>query len=476
MPLLRLSSISKRFGSTVALDDVTLEIGAGEIVAVVGENGAGKTTLMNIAAGSLDPDSGDTSGTAIAEKSVRMVHQHFNVIDAFTIAENLLLFDPDGPRLHTAKRRTELAAAAAAVSGIRLPHPRRRVAGLSVGEKARLEVARALAGNPSLLILDEPTSVLTREESDDLHRVIREQRARNRSIVLITHKVEEVFRVATRIVVLRRGTIVLDEPAERCTPDGVALAMVGSPTRPLAREHPTPGSRALALVDVSTRPEDGETALAGINLELRRREITALLGVSGNGQRALARLLRGIGAPSAGTIELHGKPVSRAALARARGIAHIPENRTADGFIADMSIEDNLRVALGVDTATARRIGESIIERFEVRASSVRQTAGSLSGGNQQKIIAGRELARNPDILVAAEPTRGLDFGVSRTVREAIMEAAGNGCAVLLITSDVDEAFEMATKFHTIYRGQVSQPMTREDVGPAIARSFAGLS
>jgi general nucleoside transport system ATP-binding protein len=476
LPLLQLASISKRFGSTRALDDVSLVIEEGEVVALVGENGAGKSTLMNIAAGALRADSGAVSGSAIHGQSVAMVHQHFNLVDAFTIAENLVLSRPDAPAFHTASTRMRSAAASLAASGIELPELRRTVESLSVGEKAQLEFARALAREPSLLILDEPTAVLTREESEDLQRVIASQRDRGRSVVLITHKVAEVFRLASRIVVLRRGSLVLDRPAALCTPDSVAEAMLGRSRRLLSAPAIKAGDPVLTLRDTSTRSRERETALGRCNLVLRRGEITAVLGVSGNGQRSLARLLRGIIPPSSGTIELDGRRASRATLSGAKNVAHIPEDRTTEGLIAAMSIEDNIRVALDVDATSARRIAREIIERFDVRASSTRQAAGSLSGGNQQKVLIGRELARNPTILIAAEPTRGLDFEVSRIVREAMLDIAARGCAVLLITSDIDEAFEIASSFHTIYDGRLSEVMARDAAESTLARSFGGLS
>jgi ABC-type uncharacterized transport system ATPase subunit len=421
--MLRISHISRRFGALTAVDDVSLEIREGEIVGLVGENGAGKTTLMRIAAGELTAD----AGTVRIDGPIGFVHQHFMLVNEFTVAENLELVVHGN------------AESIIGESGIALTGPSRRISELSVGEKSKVELIKALAKRPRVLILDEPTSVLTPTEAEELFDVVRSLAGNGAAVVLISHKIPEVLAVATRTVVMRAGRIVAE--GTNMTPDELAHAMVDlsgapapSPAQPRAAPH-----RAIL--------RDGP-------LHVATGEIVAIIGVAGNGQTELAVRLREM-FPAA---------------------AHIPEDRTRDGVIGEMTIAENiaLRARRWRPREASQRASE-LIERYSIRARSPQQRAGSLSGGNQQKMILARELERNPDLIIAAEPTRGLDIEATRFVHARLRDAAAHSAAILLITSDLDEAFALADAIHVIYRGRLSDRLTPSEASDRAARLMAGV-
>jgi ABC-type uncharacterized transport system ATPase subunit len=407
-----LDHVSKSFGETLAVDDVSLRVRPGEIVGLVGENGAGKTTLMRIIAGEIAPD----RGTVTLDGTVGLVHQHFLLVSEFTIAENLAL-------------------AVGRKGCVDFDRPERFVRDLSVGEKAKVELTKAVARKPSVLILDEPTSVLTPGETSELFDVIRRLAAEGTSVLLISHKIAEVLSVAARTVVMRRGRIVADSRGMSAAQ--LANAMIGG-LRSAVPRHRLQGGGKLPHSE----------GLRYQNLAVAAGEIVAIIGVAGNGQTELATTLRDT-------------------LPR-RTTALIPEDRTRDGLIAEMTIADNL--ALGTKTpATA------LIEKFDIRAESPQQRAGSLSGGNQQKVLLARELDRNLQVIVAAEPTRGLDIEATRFVHEQLRLSADRGAAILMITSDLDEAFALADAIHVIYRGRLSERLSPADASASAGRLMAGL-
>ena len=412
--MFRIVKVSKSFGANRAVDDVSLTITGGEIVGLVGENGAGKTTLMRIVAGELNAD----AGTIELEGRIGFVHQHFMLVNDFTIAENLALATRTSPRD---------AEAIIASTGIALAGVNRRAGDLAVGEKAKLELIKAIAREPSLLILDEPTSVLTPYEAEELFNVMRTLAAKGTAIVFITHKIREVTAVATRVVVMRAGRIVADSPS--LSADEIAAAMIER------RTGFSPSGRAEA------RPTS-------------RGEILAIVGVAGNGQRELAEQF------------LHAHPRSR--------IGFIPEDRTHDGIVAEMSIAENVAL-IHDDWRDAIRRTPQLIDLYSIKAQSAKQAAGSLSGGNQQKVVLARELDGEPERIVASEPTRGLDLESTRFVRDQLREAAARGAKVVLITSDLDEAFELGDAIQVIYRGVLSDRMTPSVASERVAKLMAGL-
>jgi ABC-type uncharacterized transport system ATPase subunit len=368
---------------------------------------------MRIVAGELRAD----SGTIALDGAAGFVHQHFLLVNDFTIAENLALATRTSPR--DAERII-------AATGIALADPKRRAGDLAVGEKAKLELIKAIARNPSLLILDEPTSVLTPFESEELFAVIRRLAAAGTSVVFITHKIREVLAVATRVVVMRRGRVVEGIPLSA---ESIASAMLS-----VAAGAPP--------ADRPTKPQ-------------KSGDILAIVGVAGNGQRELAESY------------LRDHPRSR--------LGFIPEDRTRDGVVAEMSIAENVALGAG-DWRGALRRTQHLIDTYSIRANGPRQTAGALSGGNQQKVLLARELDREPEVIVAAEPTRGLDVEATRFVREQLRAAAARGARVVLITSDLDEAFELADGIQVIYRGKLSDRMTPDEASSRVAALMAGVA
>jgi ABC-type uncharacterized transport system ATPase subunit len=452
---MRLSHITKRFGANVAVDDVSLDFAPGEIVGLVGENGAGKTTLMSIAADEVAAEAGTIEDRAI----VGVVHQHFLLVSEFTIAENLAL-------AMWGRNAEEIIRD----SGIELRDVRRRVGDLSVGEKAKLELIKAIARHPPVLILDEPTSVLAPTEARALFDVMRRLAAAGTTVIFISHKVPEVLEVATRIVVMRRGKIVVDGGV--MSAGELAEAMVerrdlerrsdsrrsDSLVRPVLARTSTTGS--LSITDLPSTGRTGESDLRTSDLRIaglhvHRGEIVAIIGVAGNGQSELAASLRD---------SLRGH------------VAHIPEDRARDGLIAQMTIAENIALAEPRwQPREAAQRAAALIERFNIRAQSPLQRAGSLSGGNQQKVILARELERKPEIIVAAEPTRGLDIEATRFIHDELRAAAGRGAAILLITSDLDEAFALGDAIHVIYRGTLSARLTPGDAADQAPMLMAGV-
>ena len=403
---MNLAHITRRFGDNLAVDDVTLELRGGEILALVGENGAGKTTLMRIAAGELAPD----AGTVDRDGEVGFVHQHFLLVSDFTIAENLAL-----QRTWSFASLRELeheAESIIAATGIELHGPSRRVEDLSVGEKSKLELIKAIARHPRVLILDEPTSVLTPAESQELFAVIRRIARDGAAVVFISHKLPEVIEIADRIVVMRRGRVVLE--TKSMTAAELANAMVDMP----------------AVLSYSPHPN-----------------IEAIVGVAGNGQSQFAERFRDEH-PEAGLI---------------------PEDRTRDGVIAEMSIAENLALRSATNA-------DALIRLFSIKATNANQPVGSLSGGNQQKVILARELSRKPPLILAAEPTRGLDIEATAFVHEQLRDAGDEGCKIILITSDLDEAFTLASSMRVMYRGELSEPMTPEVARERVGALMAGIA
>jgi len=472
--MIHLAHVTKTFGATRAVDDVSLEVRPGEIVGLVGENGAGKTTLMRIAAGEIAAD----AGTLEREGRAELVHQHFMLVDALTIAENLALTHR-GFRFTTRRMIEREAQQIIDGSGIELRDAARRVAELSVGERSKLELIKAIARKPATLILDEPTSVLTPTESEELFRVMRRLSAEGTAVVFISHKLPEVLAVAERIVVMRGGRVVVESATSETNAQVLADAMVGSPVSRF------PG------IPVAGQLGNRATGQPG------RGEITAIVGVAGNGQAELAARLRDE-LPDAG---------------------HIPEDRTRDGVIAEMTIAENLALKTKRwSPRDAARHAERMIALYSIRAEGPLQRAGDLSGGNQQKVVLARELEwiKSPSSalrapsprrrgeglstgtsrvplspragrgwreapgeglhLIAAEPARGLDIEATRFVHEQLRAAATAGASILLITSDLDEAFELADAIQVIYRGQLSEPMTPAEASQRVASLMAGVA
>jgi ABC-type uncharacterized transport system ATPase subunit len=482
-PALRISGITKRFGSLVANDAISLELGLGEVVALLGENGAGKTTLMNILFGHYVADEGgvEAFGKALPPGDPRaalaagigMVHQHFTLADNMSVLENIVLGtqSPWSLRLDRAQARSRIRELSRDF-GLAVD-PDRQVAALSVGERQRVEILKALYRDARILILDEPTAVLTPGETDALFATLKMLVAKGLSIIFISHKLHEVMAVSDRVLVLRAGRIAGERTTRDTTRQELAALMVGEEVQAPAVAPVSRGRALLTLDNVSTAPLGGGSRLDGVSLALHEGVITGLAGVSGNGQAALAALLAGTAVPADGVMMIDAEAIAnwspRTALAK--GVARIPEDRHAVGTIADMSVTENViseryrseRFSSRglVDWKAARGFAETLIRDYDVKCPSPDTRIRLLSGGNIQKLILGRALDPEPKIILANQPTRGLDVGAVAYVHGRLLEARARGAAILLISEDLDEIMALSDEVRVMFRGRISAPSQR---------------
>ncbi len=489
MPFLQIEAVTRSFGGKRAVDAVSFDLETGKITALVGENGAGKTTLMRICSGALGPDRGGIviDGRQVTFRSpaeasaagIEMVHQHSLLVPELTVAENLALSSLDSPFLLSSRAIRAVATRMIDRSGVGLGSLDRRIDEVAVGEKSRIELVRALARSPRLLILDEPTAVLTPGETVELFVLLRGCAARGMGVVLITHKLREVFELASEVAVLRTGSLVFRSKVAETSREAVAEAMVPRLTRlntTEQRAHEESGGEiVLELREVSTKTGRHRTHLSQASLTVRRGELIAIIGVAGNGQEELTELLRGLIEASEGRVLVHGRTARSDELLRA-ALAHVPADRSRDGGVAELSIAENLSLAAGSwNRARAEARADKVIAGYNVAAESPRQSLGELSGGNQQKVILARELEKRPDVLVASEPTRGLDFASAGFIRARLAETARSGSAVLLVTSDLEEAFDLAGSIHVMFRGRLSPRLDVETARLRAGTLMAGL-
>jgi general nucleoside transport system ATP-binding protein len=477
-PLVELRGIVKEFPGVLANDDVHFDLRPGEVHALLGENGAGKTTLMNVLAGLVHPDAGTIAieGAATELRSPRdaidrgigMVHQHFRLVDRFTAAENVTL-GWHTPRALIRPRELERDIARLSEDYRMRVDPGRPIWQLSVGEQQRVEILKNLYRGANVLILDEPTAVLTPQEAVQLFDSLRGMAGEGRGIVFITHKLEEVMNVADRVTVLRRGRHVATIDKRHTSEAELARLMIGRdlprPPEPTPRE---PGAAVLRLEAVEADDERGLPALSGISLEVREGEILGIAGVAGNGQRALAEIVVGLREIRAGRVVFDGKDISRWGIRRRieAGIGYCPEDRLRFGVAPGLSIQDNLvsksyrRAPVGggfmLDLGGARRHARELAERFDIRATDLDAPVASLSGGNLQKVVLAREISANPRLLVAAQPTRGLDLGAAEATRRLLLEQREAGRAVLVISEELDELLALSDRIAVIYEGRIT--------------------
>jgi simple sugar transport system ATP-binding protein len=482
-PVLRLSGITKRFGPVTANEAISLDLRQGEVVALLGENGAGKTTLMNILFGHYVADEGTVEAfgrplppgdpRAALDAGIGMVHQHFTLAENLTVLENIALgtqklFSPWFDRATARRRILSLAGD----FGLAVD-PDATVATLSVGERQRVEILKALYRDARILILDEPTAVLTPAEAEALFATLKLLVAQGLSVVFISHKLAEVLAVSDRVIVLRGGRLSGERPTAGTSRDELASLMVAQDVRLPPIDDTAFGTRVLVLEEVSTAGRASGARLDRASLVLRAGEITGLAGVSGNGQAALAALLAGTERTSAGTIELFGqeRPAWDTREALALGIARIPEDRHAVGTIGDMSVTENAILESYrstrfcrrgfLDWQAARAFAESIIRDYEVKCPSPDIRIRLLSGGNMQKLILGRALDPKPRIIVANQPTRGLDVGAVAYVHAQLIAARARGAAILLVSEDLEEIIALSDRIAVISKGRISEPSRR---------------
>ena len=498
LPRLELRGISKRYpGGVLANDDVGFAVMPGEIHALLGENGAGKSTLVKIIYGVLQADAGSIRWngrevTIASPKEARalgigMVFQHFSLFEAMTVLENIALGVDDAGDLRA------LAARIIEVSetyGLPLD-PRRHVHTLSVGERQRIEIVRCLLQNPKLLIMDEPTSVLTPQEVERLFATLRQLAAEDCSILYISHKLEEIKALCHRATILRQGRVVAECDPARETARSMAELMIGSELAGVSRQRQREvGEPRLIVEDLSLAAEQPfGTDLQSIAFEVRSGEIFGIAGLAGNGQNELFAALSGERTlPRAATVRIDGRASGHldAKARRDLGLACVPEEREGHGAVADMTLVENAMlsgyrrmglIASGfIRNHAATRFAKAVVERFRVVASSVEAAAASLSGGNLQKFIVGREILQSPGVLVAAQPTWGVDAGAAGAIHQALIDLAANGAAVLVISQDLDELLTLTDRLAVINEGVLSQPLvTREASIEEIGLLMGGL-
>ncbi len=481
--VLRLDGITKRFGALTANDAVSFSLHRGEVVALLGENGAGKTTLMNILFGHYTADEGTVElfgqplppGTprAALAAGVGMVHQHFTLADNLSVMDNILLgtrplwsfgFDRAAARARIVQLARDFGLAVV---------PEHRVGNLSVGERQRVEILKALYRDARILILDEPTAVLTPQETDALFVTLRKMVAKGLSVVFISHKLHEVMAISSRVVVLRHGKLAGEVATASTDRHKLAELMVGAEVKPPELRESIPGPALLTLQNVSTPDHGNAPGLKTANLSLHAGQITGLAGVSGNGQTALADLIAGLERPVSGQMALHGEAPRnwspRAAMDA--GIARIPEDRHKTGTIADFTLTENAILENyskapfsrrgWMNWRAARDFAQQVITRYDVRCPGPETRIRLLSGGNMQKLILGRAMEPGPKVILANQPVRGLDIGAISFVHGQLLAARDRGAAVLLISEDLDEVMALSDVIHVIYEGRLSPPFAR---------------
>ena len=490
--------ITKRFPGVLANDHVDFEAAPGEVHALLGENGAGKSTLSHILTGLYHADEGEISvlGETVAFESPRdaidagvcMVHQHFRLVERFTVAENLVLGDRRG-----AGRRFRIDPSAVETQvrtlGERyhLPvDPHAFVWQLGVGGQQRVEILNALYQDARVLILDEPTAVLTPEEANTLFKTLREIAGEGRTVIFISHKLHEVMAVADRVTVLRAGKLIATVPTSSATPQSLASLMIGHDVETAHRTpHETAESRSTLEVDgLWAEGDRGGAAVKDVSFDIHAGEIVAVAGVSGNGQRELAETIAGVRPSTKGTIRVDGKALKHGDVRAAfdAGIRYVPEDRLGTGVSPSLSLAANLELRSYRESSLGpflrlhrmRANAEKAIEEFDIRAPGPDVQAANLSGGNLQKVVIAREFAGDMKVLVAASPTRGLDVSAVATVHSHLLDAAARGTAVLLLSEDLDEILALNDRIVVMYEGELSEVVNRESIDEIGLRMAGG--
>ena len=474
---IRMEGITKRFLGVVANNRIDFSVRKGETHALLGENGAGKTTLMKILAGLYQPDEGQIwiDGQAVSVRSPRdaialgigMVHQHFMLVESHTVAENIIL-GLDAPRFVLSLSRVERQVAELADQYHLRVDPRARIWQLSVGEQQRVEILKALYRGARILVMDEPTAVLTPQESEDLFNTLRSMTAEGHTVIFISHKLGEVMSVADRITVLRRGEVVNTVLAGETSRQDLAKMMVGREVLfRLGKRESTPGDVVLEVDSLRALNDKGLEALRDVSLEVRGGEIVGVAGVAGNGQRELAEAIVGLRPVSKGRVRVNRQDVTNRSPRHVmdRGVGYIPEDRLGSGLVVNLSVAENLILksyreppicsGFFVDRDAVAVHAEELVQAFDVMTPSIQTRTRLLSGGNLQKLILAREISSEPALMVAVCPTRGLDVGATEAVRELLLEQRDAGAGILLISEDLDELLSMSDRIAVLYEGRI---------------------
>lgn len=497
-PILELRGITKQFPGVLANDHINLTLMPGEIHALLGENGAGKTTLMNILYGLYHPDSGqivvkgrevvmDSPSSAI-QAGIGMVHQHFMLVPVFTVAENVML-GVEPVRNGVFLDRSRVAEHVRELSrqyNLALD-PDAYVKDLSVGVQQRVEIVKTLYRKADILIFDEPTAVLTPQEVDEFFKIMRSLVSQGASVIFITHKLKEVMAVADRITVLRNGRVAGMALPSQTTPAELARMMVGREVLLTVNKTPAqPAQPVLEVSDLRVLDDRGHPRVNGVSLTVRAGEVLGIAGVQGNGQTELVEALTGLRPVAGGKIVIQGQDSS---FARPRqilemGVAHVPEDRQRDGLVLSYPVADNLVLntyyfppfadGIFMHESAVLAAAEERVEEFDIRTPSVRTLTSSLSGGNQQKVIVAREFSRPIKLLIASQPTRGLDVGSIEYIHQRLIDKRDQGCAVLLVSPELDEIMSLSDRIAVMYRGRIvdvvpAESATREQLGLMMA-------
>lgn len=495
-PVLSLRGITKRFGNNVANDKIDFDLLPGEVHTLLGENGAGKSTLMNIVYGVYGADEGDIfldgrkividSPKQAIDYGISMVHQHFMLIPTFTVAENIVLGMQK--KLHLDIHKVAKKIKSASEKYDLAIDPNARVSDLSVGEQQRVEIIKALYKGARILILDEPTAVLTPQETDELFVTLRNLVKDGISIIFISHKLNEVMAISDRVSILRRGKIVkCNDDLTVCTPQTLSSDMVGRQVNMgVNKTEKQFGNVVLQTKNLTVGDRLKPDVIKNFNMQIRECEIVGLAGVDGNGQSELVKALTGLLPIKDGQIFVNGKDMTgknpRSFIDEKVG--HIPEDRHKQGMVLTMSVKDNMFLEtvqdkpytnnhiLNQNAMTTR--AQELVDKYDIRLASLNIESSSLSGGNQQKVIVGRILEQNPDLLIAVHPTRGLDVGAIKFVHDCLLEARERGCAILLVSTELDEILEMSDTIAVIYEGECmgiteQKDATKEDIGLQMA-------
>lgn len=489
--VLQVKGISKRFGNIQANDNVCLDVKKGEVHAILGENGAGKSTLMNIIYGLYTPDSGEiyfegqkleVKGPHEAiEKGIGMVHQHFMLIPVFTVAENIVLgFEPKGFRFNVQEAEKKILEISKKYN-LEID-PKAKVGDLSVGMQQRVEILKAFYRDARLLILDEPTAMLTPQETRELFKIINNLKAQGISILFISHKLDEVMEISDRVTVMRRGKTIKTLNTKETTEQELANLMVGREVKLVVEKNePRLGETVLKVENLSVKLKNGVEKVKNVSFEVRRGEIFGIAGIDGNGQNELVEAIVGL-IPSTGKIIFNGQEIQNLPTRKRyeKGIAYIPADRQQDGLVLNFTVAENIvlkryykkpysnRGFLNYKVITLE--ADKLIHEFDVRPPDYKLFAKNLSGGNQQKVILAREFSSSPDLLIAVQPTRGMDVGAIEYIHRKLIELRDSGKAILLVSLELDEILNLSDRIAVMYSGRImdildSKMATKEEIG-----------